>query len=347
MSLDFFPVGDNFDSKNTDRIVIIGCTDIHLANKNPGSWIYPTSYKEFMFQCVDQIFHFAKSENADALVVAGDVFHTRRPDQNPPAFVNECIRVFKQFVNNDIPVFGIAGNHDLGPEGFDGLKDQPLGTLELAGVYRLLDNNPVQFSSITGGLSLFVSGFSWGYDTETFINIEAEKDVTSPASYHLRLGHFLFGLHSGDFHGESVIGPDCLGSGNYDIVFTGHRHEDQGIKKIGGKYYVNPGAVTRSGRYAHDRFRRPACVRMVFSRMDDPNIRIARLKVPTAEELFDFETLDEQNEDRHELEKFVESMRSQVLMSNVESPQTILEGMNIPDEVHSKALEYLEKAEAA
>lgn len=341
-----YSVPDCLTAKDKDKIVLIGCTDIHLANKSPGSWIYPTPYREFMFQCMDQIYKFAKHENADALVVAGDVFHTRRPDQNPPAFINECIRVFKQFWNNDIPVFGIAGNHDLGPEGFSSLSDQPLGTLELAGVYELLDNYPVQISSLTGGLSCFISGFSWGEGIDKFIETAAEKDRTSIASYHIRLGHFLFGPKSGDLFGERVVGPDALCHGDYDVVFTGHRHDDQGITYTGDKWYVNPGAVTRHGRYAHDKFRRPACVRMVFSRDTGLSIRIARLKVPPSEELFDFETLDEAKEDHKELASFVESMQNHVITVN-DDPKSIIGGLNINDEVITRAVGYLEKAEEA
>ena len=90
------PIKQVFKTIRPDEARFLFITDLHLASFNPGAWIGELSYQETMFISLMQALKYAKHIQADALLVGGDVFHTRQLTQNPPAFINRVIRAFQE-----------------------------------------------------------------------------------------------------------------------------------------------------------------------------------------------------------------------------------------------------------
>ena len=329
-------------AKSPDRVVLVGITDLHLSPFNPGSWKADRTYADLMFDCLDQVFRFCLKVQADGLLVAGDVFNSIATGKNPYYFTNDVIRTFQQFWGYNIPVLGIAGNHDMCPAGRQGVINLPLGTLYEAGVYQLLDDDPVKiWCTGPGSLSVEVSGFS--YDPrrmEDFVNTRR----THCSTFLIRLGHFLFGPATKKYYSEDMFGPDFLGRGDYDVLFLGHRHEDQGARRVGSKWYVAPGALARTGRYSHDRDRRPAAVLITFESNRTVTPKFARLNVPPVEELFDIAGLEEQKREKKQVEEFIKSLQL-ATGGGLGNPSSVIGAMDIDDKLKTAALNYIEDAE--
>jgi DNA repair exonuclease SbcCD nuclease subunit len=321
-----------------ETIRIVGITDLHLHNFNLSCWKNDTSYKDLLFDCLNQVLQFSIRVKANALVVAGDVFHSRAHAKNPTAFLNETIKVFRSFWQHDIPVLGIAGNHDQAHGSNDKLLEQPLGTLMLANAYLLLDNSPYRLCT-NAGFTVRVSGASFFHgEAEPVLNLSSDGE-----DYHVGLGHFLFGKQTGTLFHEKIFGPDYLKNSSCDVLFMGHRHEDQGARLIDGKYYVAPGALTRTGLYAHDLTRKPALVYMEFAPKTPVKIALARLKVPPIDEIFNLAGVQEKQEEAKQLQKFIEQLNAQVATGD--DLQELIQSLNLSQEVYSRCRHYIEDAE--
>ena len=245
-------------TKDENVLKVIGIFDPHMSWHNPP--VYKVDYWANLKETLRTVFRFAKSNQVDAILFAGDLFHLKTASRNPLSFMAEVINLFREPQLDNIIVAGIAGNHDVLfgniEKGFDG---QPISLLEAAGVYQLLDKEELLFTM--NGHSVRIAGESYRHAQAVGCRDKKKKGADRLIS----VGHFWFGQQSGEFFGEPIYGPDFLGSGEPDIYMIGHHHEDQGIREIAGKHYDSHGSLSRTGSHANDLERRPAASYMEVS----------------------------------------------------------------------------------
>jgi len=86
---------------------------LHTSDWHIGRQFHSVSLLEDQRHVLQQIVDVAKSESADVVIVAGDIYDRAVP---PAAAVSLVDEVFNQLINHlGIPVIAIAGNHD-GPQ---------------------------------------------------------------------------------------------------------------------------------------------------------------------------------------------------------------------------------------
>ena len=108
---------------------ILHLSDTHLGNRQYGSDIRKDDFTRAFDAAIDR----ALDENVDAVVHTGDLFHRRTPSL---PIVTACIEILRKLADEDIPFYGIVGNHDRK------MDRQWLDLIRETGTARRLDQTP-------------------------------------------------------------------------------------------------------------------------------------------------------------------------------------------------------------
>ena len=324
--------------KEHGKLTLIGATDLHWSPRNLGKWIYEESYQDLMDKCLDSIIKLGKRINADALMIAGDIFHSSAAQKNPIHFVNHTMMKMEEVhKKGDMDVMVVAGNHDQKRGSNEDLLDTPLGTLMMSGNVVLLDDNPIRYY-IGDSYNVTVAGRSFHHaEANWFANYTKERS----SHFDILLGHFLFGPSTGVMHNENVYGPDYLGNGDFDMILMGHRHENQGCQIVDDKYYLAPGAVTRTGLYSHDLTRVPTVFVIEITAEEVKVNQVALDWLPPIDQIFNLTELEKRKRDKVELEQFIENLGVANISLNYNLDE-MLKSMGVGPEVLTRCLAYLD-----
>jgi exonuclease SbcD len=97
----------------TTRINVLHFADIHIGMENYGHIDSSTGINSRVIDFLrrfDEVIDYGLSHDADLVIFAGDAFKTRDPS---PTLQREFARRVKRFVDADVPVVMLVGNHDL------------------------------------------------------------------------------------------------------------------------------------------------------------------------------------------------------------------------------------------
>jgi DNA repair exonuclease SbcCD nuclease subunit len=84
---------------------ILHLSDTHLGNRQYGSDTRRDDFTHAFEAAIDR----ALEENVDVVIHTGDMFHRRTPSL---PIVTDCIEILRKLADEDIPFYGIVGNHD-------------------------------------------------------------------------------------------------------------------------------------------------------------------------------------------------------------------------------------------
>lgn len=326
-------------------IRLVTVCDPHMSAHSPAAW--KADYQLTILDVMEQILAQAARAPADAILVAGDFFHLKPAHRNPLGFL---VRVSKLLKSCGIPVYGVAGNHDLrtGSIWNGGLEGQPLEALCEMGAVTLLDGDPIFIKdrehNRAGGC--WIQGASFEHaGAETFAGL-SRQDSTHP---HVHLGHFGFSPRgSGDLFGERIYGPDELGSA-FDVAVIGHHHFDQGVvsqpaEEFGSRWFMAHGSPCWTSCHKADADRRPAfgmieiqALGKIFCRQLYPTLK------PFAD-LIDIEKRELIQAEEDQLEEFSGQLSERLLQAP--DPEAVLDDLDaVEQDVRLRAKEYLTAAE--
>lgn len=235
-------------------IRIIHTADLHLGISF-SSIIESPSFEEIRFKDLinnlEYIKDYAIKNNADFLIIAGDVFHNPRP--SALAF-NEFSRIIGELVKNDVNVIITLGNHDSfrTREALSYLK----GIVNL-GVerYHLFDKASAKIIEARNGEKIKFIGlpyphFQSDYSYSDFVDFYEEKfneirRSISGEDYEIAIGHLM--IEGGKLGSEQFIAslkdhpiPTRIFEG-LDLACMGHLHRAQ---RIGEKIFYS-GSIER------------------------------------------------------------------------------------------------------
>ena len=136
---------------------------------------------------------------------------------------------------------------------------------------------------------------------------------------------------------------DLVSDDGPDLFAFGHWHKDQGAVKVGGKYFVNPGAVSRGSLVKENLSRKPQVVLIEFT-PEDMSVGMVPLNVAPASEVFDIEKKQRREREGEVITQFVERLRQDVKVDTEADISDSIQSLDFAGDVRSLALEYLERA---
>lgn len=317
-------------------IQLLWRTDVHISDVSPVS--RKDDWAESVLFKLDQIRMVASKLGVDAVLDGGDFFHIKSPGRNSHELTRRVAELHKQY---PCPVYATVGNHDCIFGDYSFLGRQPLGVLFSTGVFRrLYDEHEASFEK--DGVKVRVVGIPYHgtkYDMSRFERIKRGDET-----YLVVVAHVLASLKGGTmFEGEDIVKYTDLADHPADMFLFGHWHKDQGVETINGKQFVNIGSLTRGSLSQDEITRKPAIGLLSFTK-ESAAVKVVRLKVKPAEEVFDLERRAQVETRSVTIENFISSIRETLLQDQTKSLQDAVESVAVPERVKERALLYLEKA---
>ncbi|PTX58664.1 DNA repair exonuclease SbcCD nuclease subunit [Melghirimyces profundicolus] len=223
-------------------------TDTHIRGTTPRS--RTDDFVSAISDKMNEVIRIARREKVDAVLHGGDLFD--RPDLSP-AVVREFARLLRRL---EVPVYTVAGNHDIFGHNPDTVDRSMLGLLDAFGTVRLI--RPGEKVRLEGeGVTVQLTGQPFHYDLD-------KRDPSLDYSVRNESGAD-FCIHM--VHGMAVDRPlpegvphtmvDDLWSEDVDVLLTGHYHAGFPVKHREGRYIINPGALARINNHPSEIRRHP------------------------------------------------------------------------------------------
>jgi len=147
-----------------------------------------------------------------------------------------------------------------------------------------------------------------------------------------------------DFFGEPVFKyADLVTPDGPDAWLFGHWHRDQGIVEVGGKRFVNQGAVSR-GALIHESTQRTPQVALLEFEPSKASFKTLPLQVAAAEDVFDFERKERVESENRSIDAFVERLQADATYDPSATIEGNIQALGFAAEVRDLALSYLERA---
>lgn len=319
------------------RLAFIFRTDTHVCDRSPLSWKadYPTE----IWNNLDQIAKFAKEHEAAAVLDGGDYFHLKAASRNPHSLVIKSIAVQKTY---PCPTYCVEGNHDISYNNLESIDKQPLGVLYEGGTFRHLRDEVFE----DGGMRVRVVGMPYNPE-RPLADLQAIRKQPGD-DFLIAIVHQLAGAAPPgkveDFFGEPVFRyQDLVSDDGPDVFCFGHWHKDQGVVEIGGKTFVNQGAVSRGALTNENIQRRP---KVSLLEATPTGIRVVELPlmVAPAEDVFDFDKKERVERESASIDQFIVELQNNVKIDLSASIETNVEQLEFAQDVRAEALEYLVRA---
>lgn len=320
------------------KMLIIG--DVHLSDVTPKT--RTDNYTEAIFTKLDFLLHYAASNNIPYIVTLGDLFHRKRPNLSSHRIVAKLMRMFLEWKEaTDGQIFGIIGNHDI-YHTYDNIDKQPIKVLEAAGAIHILDGTPVQIGSIELNGVHYTDDFD---EDEKGSNYRLRSD--DPSKTKVWLFHSTLLPDGEQFFGHWTNFCD-IADIEADVVVCGHFHPgfDPPVQVDHGKFWINPGALSRGTAEEHNLTR---SIQAVWLSVKEGTILHSVVDVPhePAPEIFKVVDVKAARESRSEVEGFVDSIKSSVEDINVDSVASLKAALSeLSDDpvVVARAQKYIDDA---
>ncbi|MCK8817764.1 metallophosphoesterase [Natroniella sulfidigena] len=235
-------------------------TDTHIRGTTPGRRM--DNFKETLLKKLKEVKQIAIEEEVDFILHGGDLFD--RPD-TAPSVVNEFINVLCDY---PVPIYLVAGNHDLFGHNPETLPRTMLGVLVASGVVNLVSEEPILLSK--DGIDLQLTGKSFDYEVDskntTAYSVKKAEDV----DYALHLVHGML-LERPFFDQGYTLIEDV--ETEADLIVVGHYHLGFGKLEFNGTKFLNPGALARISADLKEIKRKPQVALVDFKEEIDIQLR--------------------------------------------------------------------------
>lgn len=253
---------------------LLHLSDTHLGNRQYGSDIRREDFTRAFEAAIDR----ALKEQVDAVIHTGDLFHRRTPSL---PIVTDCIEILRKLADEDIPFYGIVGNHDRK------MDQQWLDLIRETGTADRLDQTPTM---VNNDVALYgidaVTKPAWHAADFTL------EEPSNPDAFCLLGLHQLFEPLVPEFYADYVLGEviervnidiDALALGDY------HQTESAIIEDVPAWY---AGSTERCATDEIDP--RTVCLLEI----EDGNLERRQLELDTRE--FESVRIEFDDDDSHE-----------------------------------------------
>lgn len=212
-------------------------TDTHIRGNTPIN--RKDDFLKNLREKLEEIIHLIKEKQVDFCLHGGDMFD--RPDISP-SIVRELGLILRQC---PVPIYAIAGNHDVYGHNPETVHRTMLGLLDGLGIINLLAPGQKVFLE-KGGIKVQLTGQPFHYDLDRDESrkgylVEKENGV----DYAIHLVHGLL-LEKPLFPGVAYTLIENILSTQADITLVGHYHRGfSKVIQVENKFFINPGSLVR------------------------------------------------------------------------------------------------------
>jgi len=220
---------------------------------------------------LEEVIQLLQEEQIDFCLHGGDMFD--RPDISP-SIVREIGMILRQ---SPVPIYAVAGNHDLYGHNSETVVRTMLGLLDGLGIIKLLLPGEKVFLE-KDGLKIQLTGQPFHYDLDREGDLQGYLvEKAEEVDYAIHLVHGM--LLEKSFFGAYTLIENILAT-QADITLVGHYH--RGFSKViqlEGKYFINPGSMVRLEASLTEIKRKP---QVVILEMDKKEIKVRLHKLRSA-----------------------------------------------------------------
>lgn len=275
-------------------------TDTHIRASAPQNRTddFVTTLKN-KFREVNEI---ARREGVDAILHGGDLFDIPSPSL---AVCGDFVSIMSE---SGVPIYGIAGNHDVFGHNPDTLPRTMLGFLDRIGLYRLIHPGQPLFLE-KGGVRVQVTGQHYHYDLDRrdprldYVIDTVEADVG------IHLVHGML-MDRAFMDGVAHTRVDQILDTKADLTLCGHNHLGWNEVVHEGKIFYNPGGLVRLSNHPADAGRTPQVLILdtASGRLEMRKIRLQ--SAPPGDEALDRTKKEESTFMQQKLADFVQGIKA-------------------------------------
>ncbi|GGA34672.1 exonuclease SbcD [Kroppenstedtia guangzhouensis] len=305
-------------------------TDTHIRGTAPRS--RTDDFVEALRNKLNEVIDIAGREKVNAVLHGGDLFD--RPDLSP-AVVRDFARLLRRL---EIPVYTIAGNHDIYGHNPETVDRSMLGLLDAFGTVGLIRSGE-KICLEEGGIRVQLTGQPFHYDLDRrdpALDYVVKNETGADYCVHM-----VHGMVVDRALPDSVPHTltDHLWSEEVDVLLTGHYHAGFPIKKKGGRYIINPGALARINNHPSEISRHPQVALLDFG--SEITVKLLPLKCAApGEEVLDRSWVEQAAYREERIAAFEREIRDHDFRSlHVQGiVEEIAGSKNVEDEVRHEAL---------
>lgn len=280
------------------RILVIN--DPHTADRPPRK--RTESYTDDIFAKLRIAFGLVDSYGCAAILIPGDLFHTPQATKVSHQLVSRWLALIESV---SVPVYAVAGNHDLAAGRIEGVGRQPIYSLAQHPRFHLLEKGEVVKISGSGTYAteaVTLCGIHWTPDYDTlkhFLPTWPKPDILMcHAPLEPKLSY------------PGSIAPENLEGAARGVVY-GHIHLPW-VEKFKRTWFVNPGALARCTLSDEDAYREVG-VAILSVTSDLFEVSIHTIPARSPEEIFRIAQTESVVSVDQEIASFVESLRTATL----------------------------------
>lgn len=249
----------------TEPIRVLHFADVHIGMENYGKTDAETGLssrvRDFLRR-MDEMIEFAKTNDVDLTIFAGDAFKTRAPN---PTYQREFAWRVRDLISL-APLVMLVGNHDLPPTMLKASSIEIYDTLAIPGVWvadryevkrittrrgdivvgaapyplrsRVLENVPTAGMTIAETDALLQTRLTAVLD-DLAVQADQHGDIPRILTGHLTVNGAVWGSERGIMLGRDVeVLPSAVADDRWDYVALGHIHKHQNL--TAGRQNVPP-----------------------------------------------------------------------------------------------------------
>lgn len=260
---------------------LVYLTDTHIQSGRADN--RKDNFLESIFNKLSEVISLCRQLKADFVIHGGDVFDNPRPDQ-------KSMELFQWFLSElNLPVYCVAGNHDLIDQRLDSLEDTALGYLCRNQAIKLLDpQEKVYLNDGRRVLQLTGQHFYGGMDRQKNSSDYMIKKKECDLAVHVVHGMLLPRAFSDKV--PCTLISEISGT---EADFTLGAHAHLGYHEVvENKFFLNPGALARLTNLKKELVRIPQILYMDLN--GDVSYTFIPLKsTRSGEEVMDIKELNE------------------------------------------------------
>ncbi|HEU4965639.1 MAG TPA: metallophosphoesterase [Bacilli bacterium] len=275
-------------------------TDTHIRASSPQN--RTDDFVETLKNKFREVNEIARREQVDAILHGGDFFDIPSPS------LSVCGDFVSLMSQAGVPIYGIAGNHDVFGHNPDTLPRTVLGFIDRIGVVKLIHPGQPLFLE-KDGLKVQVSGQHYHYDLDRrdprldYVIDSVEADIG------IHLVHGML-MDKAFMEGVAHTRVDQIVDTKAHLTLCGHNHLGWPEIRHDGKIFYNPGGFVRLSNHPNDASRRP---QVLLLDMTSGELQIKKIKLksaPPGDECLDRSKNEEAAFMQQRLAEFVQGIKA-------------------------------------
>ncbi len=319
---------------------IIVCGDLHWRGLNPKARL--DNFLEALTAKLQEVFEIARRIVADAIIIAGDLFHS------PNMAWGTVAELALLLQSVPCPVLTIPGNHDSYGGNLESLFRTPYGLLAKLGFIWDLDKNPYLMSNPSEDIFITGHGFTADTDTEAgMVQFLASRNEETQNATIIHVVHSMLLDRSPGFDIRHTLISQVKTTAN--VIISGHDHTGFGIIRRDDEIlFINPGALCRLTAHASEIERQVQVAVLTVDDNGQCNAELVPLQsAKPGHQVLSREHIEEAQARNQKLDEFLSLLASEgesKFLEVREIVEDIAARENIPAAVKQEALERLGRA---